>query len=315
MSVHWLKTESRHHEINFTGTGFLFVRCFTSDGGRYPYEIGLHQHDWHEFVWNHTPEPADNGRHVYTLDGEAREYGHQSLLYVPPFHPHKFEVGRPLKIWVIGVDQAQTCKVFAHSPLLRPLEQLFESWVGLPAVMRPASQPAGLAAALDQLVAACPATGSLESLEAVHFLVSLDRLLGAWKTQAAPGSRPVSGSERVARLAMEYLEKHFAEPVGVDECAACIGVARSTLSHNFRAFTGQSIPQWLNDIRLRHARALLVETSLDIIEIALECGFNDAAWFSRQFRSAMGMPPSAWRNRRVLMHDSASPLHDSGGHS
>jgi AraC-like DNA-binding protein len=303
-------SEGRHDEINFSGTDFLFMRKYESRDANYPFEIALHKHEWHEFVWSRSPGSLSDARHVLTMDGIAYPYGDSTLIYVPPFHPHKFMVARPLAIWVIGIDQNQAVKVFAHSPISRPLERRFASWRRLPPSMAAGEDPVRnpKAQALDELTASYPCRGSMESLDAIHFLVTLDRIVSTWEEA---GSKPeASGEGEVVQAAMEYLEKNFDRAVGVAECAARIGVARSTLSHQFRASTGQSVPRWLAEVRLRHARALLVETDLDIIDVALECGFNDPAWFSRKFKLETGMPPSEWRNKSRTMLNTPSPMHD-----
>ena len=135
------------------------------------------------------------------------------------------------------------------------------------------------------------------ALEALHFMVSFDRLIRPYfRESKLLGSKgPGTVAERITRDAMAWLETHYMEQVSVDDCARAIAVSRSTLSHSFRTVSGQSIPRALNDIRLRHARALLVSTDLEIIEVAMECGFNDQAWFSRQFKALTGLAPSLWR--------------------
>jgi AraC-like DNA-binding protein len=281
--------------MNFSGTGCVFIRHYDSHEAEHPFEIELHQHEWHEFVWARCPSPSGEKSQGFTINGEYSSFGDGTLLYTAPFYPHKFRVTSPLQNWVIGVDQTQLCKLFAHSPLAAPLERLFDSWKRLAPVMEtePGTTRDAIAALLDG--AARQERGSLENLESIYFLVGLDRALSPWKDARKSGLQTTQGTDRIVRAAMEFLERNFAKPIGVSECAAGISVARSTLSHQFQAYTGQSLPRWLAEVRLRNARAMLIETNLTILEIALECGFNDQAWFARQFRAAVGVSPSEWR--------------------
>jgi AraC-like DNA-binding protein len=302
--------------LNFTGSGFLFVRNYDSRQDAYPFEIGVHRHEWHEFVWARCPGPAAAESDEFTLDGTRYPFGDANLIYIPPFHAHKFRVTGPLRNWIIGVDEGQMRKVFAHSPISRPLEGVFASWTLIPPRMafEEGEDRSRLAAFVESLTAGTYSSGTMAPLDALHFLVSLAPVLGPWKNSSGAGAKKPeaadSKGDRIAFDAMEYLELNFSRKVGVDECASRIGVSRSTLSHRFRAVTGQSLPQWLAEIRLRHARALLVETDLDIIDVALECGFNDNAWFSRHFRASTGMSPSEWRNRSRSLHESPNSAHD-----
>ena len=179
--------------------------------------------------------------------------------------------------------------MFAHSPLGYELERLFDSWTAMPSrVCHDVPACDALTRCLSSLADAALTPGGRagaapSSLEALHFLVSFDKVIrphfnadaAAGLSLSGSGSSLVGGgSERMVRDAMAWLESHFMDQVSVDDCARSIGVSRSSLSHNFRTVTGQSIPRALNDIRLRHARALLVTTNLEIIDVAMECGFK-----------------------------------------
>jgi AraC family transcriptional regulator len=67
------------------------------------------------------------------------------------------------------------------------------------------------------------------------------------------------------------------------------------LRRDFRAAVGLPIHTWL--LRQRHAEAqrLLLNSDDDLATIADACGFQDQAFFSRQFRIHVGMSPSQWR--------------------
>lgn len=56
---------------------------------------------------------------------------------------------------------------------------------------------------------------------------------------------------------------------------------------NFRAY--------LNDQRIRHAKHLLSQSDLSIIEVAFEVGFGSLSSFNRAFKAALGTTPMTWR--------------------
>ncbi len=72
----------------------------------------------------------------------------------------------------------------------------------------------------------------------------------------------------------------------------------STLSHLFSSFFGKSVRAYLSDIRLSHARDLLLGTELPVTTIALDVGFQDSNYFSRVFSRAFGVSPRAFRDHR-----------------
>jgi AraC family transcriptional regulator len=74
-------------------------------------------------------------------------------------------------------------------------------------------------------------------------------------------------------------------------------------SHFARAFketTGLAPHQWLTRQRIEHARRLLAQTSMELSEIALACGFVDQSHFSRVFARQEKRSPGRWRRRLAL---------------
>jgi transcriptional regulator GlxA family with amidase domain len=72
-------------------------------------------------------------------------------------------------------------------------------------------------------------------------------------------------------------------------------MSTSTLHRHFRAALGASPIEYLVRTRIRHARDLLQQTDLPVTEIAFECGFESADYFSRCFRNSTGLSPRAYR--------------------
>jgi AraC-like DNA-binding protein len=53
--------------------------------------------------------------------------------------------------------------------------------------------------------------------------------------------------------------------------------------------------QYLNDLRIDHAKHLLETTDKQIIRISLDSGFNDLSHFNRTFKKIVGSSPSEYR--------------------
>ncbi len=61
------------------------------------------------------------------------------------------------------------------------------------------------------------------------------------------------------------------------------------------------LKMFINRMRLMRARALLVESSIAVSEVAEQCGFSSLTQFYAQFRAGYGMPPAALRQHYVQM--------------
>jgi AraC-like DNA-binding protein len=106
-----------------------------------------------------------------------------------------------------------------------------------------------------------------------------------------PPTRRLPGIE----AAKEYARTRFAEPIGVEDLARVAGYSRFHFSRLFTASEGTSPAAYVADLRIRAAAALLHDTALPVATVAARCGFNDATWFSRAFRSAVGVSPGDFR--------------------
>ena len=106
-------------------------------------------------------------------------------------------------------------------------------------------------------------------------------------------------TDRRLRRAIDYMHENLAHDLPLDELAkaACLSVSHFT--RIFRTATGFSPHQYLVKLRIRKAQRLLRHTSLSIIDIALRCGFEQAAHFATAFRKTCGVSPSAYRAERI----------------
>lgn len=94
---------------------------------------------------------------------------------------------------------------------------------------------------------------------------------------------------------LAWADDHLHEPLGVAQLAHRAGYSIHHFSRLFSARMGEGPAEWIERRRIERARHLLLETSRRIIEVAMECGFNDAATFTRAFRRRTGGTPSHFR--------------------
>ena len=98
---------------------------------------------------------------------------------------------------------------------------------------------------------------------------------------------------------LERMERALEEPLSRLELAAIGGVSVRQLERLFRAQLGRTIGEHYLALRLDRARALLRQTSLPVLEVALASGFASAAHFSRAYSARFGLPPRAERARAL----------------
>lgn len=83
------------------------------------------------------------------------------------------------------------------------------------------------------------------------------------------------------------------------ELADRVRLDRSYLVRLFTAQVGVSPIAYVARQRLQRAAGLLRSTSLDVQQIAVRVGYDDASYFARRFRAEFGVSPTAYRKQHV----------------
>jgi AraC-like DNA-binding protein len=99
--------------------------------------------------------------------------------------------------------------------------------------------------------------------------------------------------ERVARV-REILEQRLAEPPPLEELSRLVGVSQFYLSRIFSQETRTTIPQFLRQLRMERAAALLRAGTHNVTEAAFAVGYSSLGHFSKNFCEVMGCCPTLY---------------------
>jgi AraC-like DNA-binding protein len=97
----------------------------------------------------------------------------------------------------------------------------------------------------------------------------------------------------------QALEGALGETVDLHDVATEVGMPYETWRRRFQARAGTPPAEYRRLHRIDAAGTLLTDTSLSVREIAANLGFADEHHLNRQFRTAMGMTPRAYRNQNA----------------
>lgn len=92
-----------------------------------------------------------------------------------------------------------------------------------------------------------------------------------------------------------YIEDHAVERLKIAEVAAHVGLSESRAIHLFKEMTGQSMVDYLTQVRLNSAVEQMKYTDAPLELIAENTGFGSYAYFHRVFRRARGISPGQFR--------------------
>lgn len=108
------------------------------------------------------------------------------------------------------------------------------------------------------------------------------------------GWADAASSRRVDRV-IDWLQRHLAEELRVDDAAKLAHVSPAAFSRWFKREVGKTFTQYLNDLRFGAACVRLRQSDRPVATIAQDCGFATMSHFNRQFRQRAGMTPREYR--------------------
>ena len=101
---------------------------------------------------------------------------------------------------------------------------------------------------------------------------------------------------RKVQMMVAFMAQNYTQTLHVADIAAVAGISKGYAMTIFSAFMRRSLTQYVNELRLNHARALLMDTNDKIVAIALDSGFGSLSQFYSLFHQQFGVAPSAYRD-------------------
>ncbi len=253
---------------------------------RHPGSVALHHHDFYEVYY------FVNGSVDYLVEGKTCRLEPGDLLLISPLelhqpiiHPNRDAYER-IVLWV------NPTFLHKHTSQQCNLLQCFDiSCPGHTNLIKASShQNTALRPVLDTLLQ--------ESRNAVfgqellcqslllQFLVQLNRL-----TSTTPRLTHTGHRNSLTDQVVEYIARHYHEPLSLDGLAEVFFVSKYHLSHEFARSMGISLYRYITLKRLLMAKQMLM-IGHSPTRVYEACGFRDYANFYRAFKAEYGTSPS-----------------------
>ncbi len=255
------------------------------------------------FNWHYHPELEltliVKGRGLRFVVDSIQDYREGDLCLLGSNTPHTWQSvptrGESVHSIVILFKREFLGADFFERPEARPIAELFER----------ARTGLSLTGKTRQLIAA--QMRKMCDTPRGSFQHVLD-LLSMLATIAAASSRdclalgtctlnPESNKEAHRRLSsvLNYIDSHPDEIPPQSEVARQVRLSPAAFSRFFKRCVGKTYVSYLNELRIGRACRALIETDLNITEIAYTAGFNNLSNFNRRFRAMKKLTPSAYR--------------------
>jgi AraC-like DNA-binding protein len=109
----------------------------------------------------------------------------------------------------------------------------------------------------------------------------------------------IDSYSKLVNDARSYLEQQFTAPISLYDTARAVHVSMEHLSRVFKAETGRTVGERLNELRIEHAKDQLSQLDLPVKAIANACGFTTQEHFHRMFRRSVGITPGQFRRQHI----------------
>lgn len=135
----------------------------------------------------------------------------------------------------------------------------------------------------------------LEQMESVHEVADC---LVAYAQAAAGMMQEQLQSKKDMRVqeVLEWIRNHYNQDISLDDVAEQMGLSATYASKQIKAYTGTNVVNYINNLRIEHAKELLAGTKMSSNEIGAYVGFRYSQSFIRTFRKVVGMTPGNYRS-------------------
>jgi len=254
------------------------------------------------FAWHYHPEfeltltrRAEGVRYV---GGDVTRFGEPDLMLVGPNQAHTWQAtpradGRLQQVQVIFFTGEWIEQLAAAGlPELSALAQWLRGAQNGVEFSRPCASR--MLTRFDRLDAA---RGARRLGCLLEILDDLARDDGA---RFLDGARRLELIDQRTESALDWLHRHYREPLTLADLAAAARSSTATLKRLFRRQLHENVSGLLAQLRIGHACHLLITTCLPVRIVGEQSGFPSPSHFYKQFFAAKAMPPGAFRRRYHL---------------
>lgn len=124
------------------------------------------------------------------------------------------------------------------------------------------------------------------------YICELLILLSRHKT--VNGREAFTPSHQLVQNVAKYISANYTEDLSLKKLSEEFSITPNYLSKQFKKLTDVGLSDYINITRISAAEKLLVTTNLSIIEISMQCGFNDSNYFAAVFKKIKGITPKKY---------------------
>ncbi len=280
------------HEIVNTKESRFPIRIFRRSSMNEYIHVHPHWHDHYEILLIEKGSGTQQiGPHVFTFHID-------DILPIPcdAVHSTYTELSCENEMTVITFHQDFLYSGIMHTPERQILDTFFYSIQLPPAIKKQEDNDNQLHAILENIIKEWQDEKIGKELiirsRLLEWIVLAVRQYSEGKTYLR--TKESYRIKEILENAFQFIDKNFSNRISISKAAtnACLSV--SQFERIFKGHTGQTYISYVNRYRIQKASEQM-DSDKNLTEIALNCGFNNLATFTRVFREIKGIPPSMYR--------------------
>jgi AraC-like DNA-binding protein len=258
--------------------------------------FGLHRHDFSELVL------VTGGRGLHVTGAESWPLAAGDVFVLGGSRPHDYQNMDALRLINILYDPANLRLPLSDLPSLPGYHALFTlepAWRKrhkFNSRLRLSPKELGMVIGfVDQLDEELKSRApGFRLMATAIFMQLLGWLARCYSQSQNADSRALL---RIGR-AISHLDANYAQPIDLDGLAAIAHVPKRSFLRAFHAAMGKSPIAYLIQLRINRAAAILSHGDKSVTQIALDVGFSDSNYFTRQFTKVYGVSPRTYRRQQ-----------------
>jgi AraC-like DNA-binding protein len=238
-----------------------------------------------------------NSRGQRFVGDNISAYDHGDLVLIGPKIPHTWysteavNEGQMHQAIVLWFTEAFVRGMIDPHVELHPIRRLL-AHSGRAVTFSETTRARAQTAICDMLVQT-PGKRIISLLDLLLLLAS-DPHTGSLTSANQTADLPATTEERIGRV-ISYLHAHYRERIAIARLVRVGAISRSSLHRLFKLHTRMPISDYVVQLRIGNACALLMHSQKPISVIADEVGYNNLANFNRQFKALKKMRPREFR--------------------
>ena len=113
---------------------------------------------------------------------------------------------------------------------------------------------------------------------------------------------PTLQSDKLLRMeaALNYMDRNVTKAITLDDIAQQAGMSRTYFCAVFKKLNGLTPWEYIGLKRMEKAKQLLRSSENSVLEIAMDCGFNNISHFNRLFKRASGLKTMEYKKQKQI---------------